>query len=419
VTDRGFPLTTRMPRSSSSLHILVLADRDWSHPQAGGTGTNLQSQVSRWLEWGHRVTVIACGYPGGPALERDGSLTIHRMGGRSTLFPRAIWRQWRKHVPDADVVLEVINGITFLTPLWLRTPRVALIHHIHRTNYVEEMGVKGRIAGFLLETLPLRVLYRGTRFLAVSQAAAADIAAHGIPDEQIQVNYNGVELVDFAPGARATEPTLLYLGRLKRYKHIEVLLDVVEQIPGAVLEIAGDGDRREHLEEEIERRGLGGRVRMHGFVSEERKRELLQSAWVNLTASSMEGWGLGVTEAAACATPSVAPRVGGLSEAIIDGVTGLLVDDGPGDFTAKTRLLIEDAELRERLGRAALERMRTFTWDRTAAQTLAALEAEHSREGALPPLADVLSHPENGRAAAVPPAVGMSPTAAVEETEAS
>ena len=145
----------------------MLADRDWTHPQGGGSGANLHEQVRRWLAAGHRVSVICCRYRGCLPVERDGALTIHRVGGRSTVFPRAIWRQSRgRLVPDADVVLEVVNGITFLTPLWLRTPRVVLIHHIHRRHYVEEMGRwRGRLAALCLETLPLRLLYGQARFL--------------------------------------------------------------------------------------------------------------------------------------------------------------------------------------------------------------------------------------------------------------
>src|SRR5205823_5556192 len=161
------------------LHILILSDRDWTHPQGGGTGTNLFGQVSRWIAWGHRVSVIACSYPGAAPVERIGKLTLYRVGGRSTVFPQAIVRQWRGLVPDADVVLEVVNGITFLTPLWLRTPRVTLVHHIHRDHYVREMGAAGRIAAFLLETLPLRLLYRRSRFITVSHASARDIARQG------------------------------------------------------------------------------------------------------------------------------------------------------------------------------------------------------------------------------------------------
>jgi glycosyltransferase involved in cell wall biosynthesis len=359
------------------LHILILSDRDWTHPQGGGTGTNLYGQVSRWLAWGHRVTVIACSYPGAAPLERIGELTIHRLGGRSSVFPRTILKQGRKLVPDADVVLEVVNGITFLTPLWMRAPRLTLIHHIHRDHYVREMGRVGRVAALLLETLPLRLLYRRSRFLTISNATAEDIAAHGIPRKQVEVGYIGVELDTFDPdeSARAEQPTILYLGRLKRYKRVEVVLDVLAACPGAVLDIAGDGDQREPIEQEIERRGLGDRVRMHGHVTEEHKRELLKRAWVNVSASSAEGWCLTVMEAAACGTPSAAIAVGGLPESIVDGRTGLLANDGR-ELAMKVRQILEDRELRESLGREALERAGGFTWDATARRTLALLEEQ-------------------------------------------
>ena len=308
----------------------MLADRDWTHPQGGGSGANLREQVLRWIAAGNRVTIVCCAYPGAAKLERDGDLTIHRVGGRSTVFPRAIWRQWRGLVPDPDVVLEIVNGITFLTPLWLRTPRLVLVHHIHRRHYVEEMGRRrGRLAAFLLETLPLRLLYGDARFLTVSESAAAEIAEHGVPPESIEVVRNGVDVVP-AGDPRADGPTLLYLGRLKRYKRIELVLDALERVPGARLEIAGDGEHRPELEREIARRGLGDRVRLHGHVDERRKRELLTAAWVNVTASSNEGWCLTVMEAAACGTPSVAIAEGGLRESIVDGETGLLADDAEG-----------------------------------------------------------------------------------------
>jgi glycosyltransferase involved in cell wall biosynthesis/O-antigen/teichoic acid export membrane protein len=382
------------------LHILVLTDRDWTHPQAGGTGTNLHAQVKRWLEWGHRVTLIASSYRGAEKLERQGRLTVHRMGGRSTLFPRAIWRQWRGLVPDADVVLEVMNGISFLTPLWLRTPRVLFIQHIHRDHYVQEMGSPGRLAAFLLETAPLRFLYGGARVLTISEASAMDIEAHGIPREQIEVTHLGVEHDGFWPdeSKRAERPTLLYLGRLKRYKRIELILDVLEAVPEAVLEIAGDGDHREALEAEIAGRGLGDRVRVRGAVGDSTRLELLQSAWVNMTASSAEGWALTVTEAGACATPSVAMAVGGLPESIEDERTGLLAADA-AELAAQTRRVVQDPGLRERLGAAARERSREFTWDTTAARNLEVLQEASRGEPARAGLRARLASSDTGRAA--------------------
>ena len=386
------------------MHILVLTDRDWTHPQGGGTGTNLFGQISRWLAWGHRVTVVASSYPGAETEERIGDLTIHRMGGRGTVFPRAIWKLRRGLVPDADVVLEVINGITFLTPLWLRLPRIALIHHVHREHYAQELGRLGRIAAFLLETAPLRWLYSGARFQTLSHAEAEKIAAHEIPLEAIDVNYIGVELDAFAPGERAPEPTLLYLGRLKKYKRIELLLEMLETVPGAVLEIAGEGDHRPHLEAEIERRGLGDRVRMHGHVSEERKLELLQRAWVNLTASSAEGWCLTVMEAAACSTPTAALAVGGLPESIEDGRTGALARDAQ-ELGEKVRAIIANPAERDALGQAALERARTFTWDAAAHRSLDALEAERTAATEPESLRSQLARSDTGRAAGLAAAV--------------
>jgi glycosyltransferase involved in cell wall biosynthesis/O-antigen/teichoic acid export membrane protein len=367
-----------MAAADARFHILVLTDRDWTHPQGGGTGTNLFGQVSRWLAWGHRVTVIACGYPGAVACERVGDMTVHRIGGRVTVFPRASWRQWRGLVPDADVVLEVFNGISFMTPLWLRTPRVTLVHHVHRDHYVAEMGRKGRLAAYLLETVPLRTAYRRSRFLTVSHSTAEQLVQTGIPSEQICVNYNGVEAAAFGPGDKAPTPTLLYLGRLKRYKRLELVLDAVEAIPGAVLEIAGDGDHRAQLEAEIAERGLGDRVRMYGHVDEPTKLRLLQRAWVHVIASGNEGWSLTVMEAAACGTPTVAMAAGGLRESVVHDHTGLLADDGDA-LVAATRRLIDDAELRHTFGANALARARELSWDRCASATIDELEAARAQ----------------------------------------
>src|SRR4051794_22369104 len=362
-----------MPRA---LHVLLLTDRDWTHPQGGGTGTNLFGQVARWTAWGHRVTVIAGDYPGAAKVDHLGpNLVVHRMGTRMTVFPRAALAVRRGVGRDADVVLEVINGVAFLTPLWwfLRAPHVALVHHVHSDHYVAEMGRRGRLAALLAEELPLRRLYRDTEVLTISEAAREELVELGVARDRIHVAYLGVEPSLFSAGRRSPSPSLLYLGRLKQYKRIETTLEVLEGVPGATLDIAGDGEHRPALEAEIARRGLADRVRFHGFVSEERKAELYAGAWLSLTASSAEGWGLTVMEAAACGTPSAALRVGGLRESIVDGETGVLADT-PAELTAKVRDVLADPALRDRLGAAAQARARGFDWDATARANLAILE---------------------------------------------
>lgn len=363
------------------LHILLLADRDWTHPEAGGTGTTLYAQVSRWIAWGHRVTVVAGEYAGAKRHEQLApGLEVHRMGSRMTVFPRAALAVRRGVGRDADVVLEVINGIAFCTPLWwfLRAPRVALVQHVHQDHYVSEMGRRGRLPALLAERLPLRLLYRSTPVLTISRAARDDLVALGVQPEQIHVSYLGVEPRLFVESRRAATPRLLYLGRLKQYKRIEHTLDALEAVPGAHLDIAGDGDHRPALEAEVRRRGLDERVTFHGYVDEQRKDELYGRAWVSLTASSAEGWCHTVLEAAAHATPTVALAVGGLRESIVDGRTGLLADT-PEELAVRARELVADPDRREQLGRNARERARTFSWERSARESLELLELTATR----------------------------------------
>ena len=377
-----------------ALKILVLADRCWAHPQGGGTGANLYAQVSRWAAAGHQVTVIAGDYPGAERAERVApNLIVHRMGGRATVFPLGIWAVMRGLGADADVVLEIINGITFLTPLWLRKPRVALVCHPHRELYTSEFGrYRGRLLAAVAEELPLRLLYRRAAFLTISESARDDLVQiDGVPRRNISVAYCGVEGELFAPGPRDPNPRLLYLGRLKAYKRIEYVLDVLEAIPGATLDIVGDGDHREALEAEIGRRGLWPRVEMHGHVDDATRAEMYARSWILITASSSEGWGLTVIEAALCGTASAALAVGGLRESIVDAQTGVLAQDVP-ELIRRVAQLIENRDQLEQLAAAARRRALTFTWERTASDNLSVLR-DHAQ---VPASAQRLTPPVTG-----------------------
>ena len=216
----------------------------------------------------------------------------------------------------------------FLTPLWLRKPRVALVNHPHRALYIGEFGSRAGPA-------PVRRCSRscrcgcstaGCRFSPSPDSARDELVAiDGIPAAEHHASPTAASGPGpFGPGERAPEPRLLYVGRLKAYKRIEVLLDMLDELPEATLDIAGHGDHGETLDDEIARRGLGDRVRVHGYVDEQTKADLYRRAWVHVTASASEGWSLTVMEAALCGTPSAALAVGGLRESIVDGETGLL-----------------------------------------------------------------------------------------------
>ena len=144
-----------------------------------------------------------------------------------------------------------------------------MIHHVHRELFIQEFPRAGGLLFRVLERWPLRLLYRRTPFLTISEAARDDLVREGIPREHITVEYLGVEAEGFEPVERAPDPRLIFVGRLKAYKRVELLLDVLEAVPEASLDVVGEGDHAPDIEAEIARRGLGPRVRMHGYVDEE------------------------------------------------------------------------------------------------------------------------------------------------------
>ncbi len=116
--------------------------------------------------------------------------------------------------------------------------------------------------------------------------------------------------------------------------------------------------------------GLDRSVMFHGFVSEERKIDLMRSAWANVFPSPKEGWGITVIEAAACGTPSLASDSPGLRDSVCHGETGFLVRHGDVDGLAARMVELADSPaLVARLGARGRRFAEGLTWERTAAET--------------------------------------------------
>ncbi|MGH7544779.1 MAG: glycosyltransferase family 4 protein, partial [Gemmatimonadota bacterium] len=224
-------------------------------------------------------------------------------------------------------------------------------------------------------------VYAGIPVQAVSESTADDLVARGLARGRISVIHNGVDLERFRPDPRVPKfeaPAFLYLGRLKRYKGLEGILDVVAEIVGqgeAVYWIvAGKGDHERVLRKRVRTMRLRTVVELRGFVSEEEKIELLRRAWAVLYPSPKEGWGITNLEAAACGTPVIASDSPGLRDSVRPGVSGLLVPHGDRDAWVRAILrLVWEPGLRERLSRGAREFAQGFSWDRAADETEAHL----------------------------------------------
>jgi glycosyltransferase involved in cell wall biosynthesis len=277
-----------------------------------------------------------------------------------------------------DVVIEDLNKVPLYTPMWGVPKLVALVHHLFGVTAFREAPAPLAAAVWLSEQA-LGTLYRKVPFQAVSVSTADDLVKRGIPRHTIRVIYNGVDSTRLTPdpAERAEKPLFLYLGRLKKYKRVDVVIRAFAElnVPEATLEIAGTGDYRAQLEGLVNSLGLADRVQFLGFIPEDEKVHLLRRAWASTLASPKEGWGISNLEAAACATPVIAANSPGIRESVVDGETGFLVPpDDPGAMAAAMRGIVESRELVDVLGAAGRRFAQNFTWERAANDTLSHLE---------------------------------------------
>lgn len=350
------------------MRLAILSWRDTTHPDGGGSEVFLESVGLELVSRGHQVTLVCARYPGSSSLEDRDGLVVRRMGGRLTVYPRALaWtarRRWQ-----LDAVIDVVNGLPFATPLVRRAGVVALVHHLHREQWhIIYPGLGGRI-GWFVESRLVPLLYRRRPWLTVSESSARELTALGVPPDRITIARNGWAGISLDTPESAT-PRLCVLARLVPHKQIEHAFEVVARLapdhPALHLDVIGDGWWRDQLEAAAARLGVTDRVTFHGHVPDPARDGLLGRAWLMLLPSVKEGWGLAVTEAGAQGTATIGYRAaGGVNESIHDGKTGVLVDD-LDQMVRETRRLLAAREERERLGRSARRLAHSLTWEATA-----------------------------------------------------
>jgi glycosyltransferase involved in cell wall biosynthesis len=361
------------------VRILVLNWQDHQNPQAGGAELHLKEIFGRIVARGHSVDLLCSSWENAPPRVNLNGIDVHRIGSRHS-YPFLARRYYgaRLAANNYDVVIEDLNKVPLYTPLWGVRKLVALVHHLFGSTVFREAPLPLAAAVWLSER-PLSALYRRVPFQAVSVSTADDLVARGIPRGSVRVIYNGVDSARLTPdpSERSRTPLFVYLGRLKKYKRVDLVIRAFAElnVPEATLEIAGTGDYRASLEGLVKSLHLTDRVKFLGFIPEDEKIHLLRRAWASTLASPKEGWGISNLEAAACATPVIAANSPGIRESVIDGETGFLVpQDDATALAGAMRGLVESPSLVSSLGAAGRRFAETFTWERAANDTLVHLE---------------------------------------------
>ncbi|MES3034043.1 MAG: glycosyltransferase family 4 protein [Gemmatimonadota bacterium] len=367
------------------MRLLVINWLDRENPQAGGAETHLHEIFGRVARRGHDVTLLCSGWKGcQPETTLDG-MKVVRVGSRwdFALYVVKAYRKLRR-AGAFDLVVEDINKLPLFTPLWVKERVDVVVPHLFGWTAFREAG--WGVAGTVVaaeRAIPL--VYRRCDFTAISESTRSDLLARGVPVERTRVIYCGIDSQTFtpAPEERSPTPVIAYVGRLRRYKGVELILEGVARMQDrrVEVEIAGTGEDRPRLEALAASLDLGRRVRFLGFVSEAEKSALLRRAWIVSLTSPKEGWGITNLEAAACGTPVVASDSPGLRESVLDGRTGFLVKHGDVSALAGAfDRIIADPALVTRLGTAGRAFAESFTWESAADHTEAHL-LQRVREG--------------------------------------
>ncbi|ERP31561.1 glycosyltransferase family 4 protein [Chitinivibrio alkaliphilus] len=362
------------------MNILVLNWRDKKHPRAGGAEVRLHKIYEDLSQRGHTITLVTSRFPGASPSELLHGIRILRFGNDYdfwirvfVLLPRLIRQS------DAHIVVEDFNKLPFGTPLRTKTPHLIQMHHLWKKSIFHECSFPLALFIYLMEQT-LRIVYRKSSFIVVSESTKKELASMGVDPSHIALVHNGCNLTYYTPPREESTapPYLLWIGRIQKYKGIMDALRAFQLLhtsyPDLHLAIAGDGPYKEVVAEWIADKQLGHRITLHGFVSTEKKRSLYRHARAVLQTSYKEGWGLTVIEANACGTPVIANRAPGLCDSVQDNTTGLLYRFGSWrDLARRVKEYVETPALEAKLRENCRPWAERFSWKQAADETEALL----------------------------------------------
>ncbi len=352
------------------MKILMLNIRDLKNPKSGGAEVLIEG-ILKLLAKKHDITIFASSFPEGLDSEIVDGYRVIRKGSQYTVhfWAMVYWfKQFRQE--KFDLVIDQIHGIPFFTKFYIRNTKIiALIHEVAKEIWMKMFLFPVSWIGFIMEPLILRQ-YKKIPFITVSDSTKKDLVEVGILEKNISLMPEAIEDDLHSPLnlSKEKEPTLIYLGRLALMKNPEELIEAFriahQKNPKLKLWMVGRGepsyiDKLKVLSQDLP-------IIFFNYVDANTKKELLSKAWLLVSASVKEGFGLVVIEAAAQGTPCVVYDVAGFRDSVKNLQTGLLCPSSPESLAMGIFRVVEDQSLYNQLRINAIEYSRNFTFQKAS-----------------------------------------------------
>lgn len=360
------------------MNVLWLSWRDIKNPSAGGAENLAFEIATRLQKKGTKVTIFTSKFEKSMPKENIKGIKIVRVGSLISCRLHAFF-YYRKHKQKFDLVIDEINTLPFLTPLFAREKTITLIHQLAKEYWFMHTTFPINFLGYFLEPLYLK-LYRNTPTITVSNSSANDLRQLGF--KKINIIREGLCLKPTL--VKSKKDQIIYLGRLVKAKGpkkaILAFKEIQKQFKNYQLIIAGTGTRAyvRSLKYLVQKHKLKN-VKFPGFVDEKTKLKLLRDSKIILIPSIREGWGLVALEAQSQSCIPVAYNVPGLSDAIKNNKTGILTETKPESMAQQTIRILKNPKLQKELSKNAYKESLNFSWDNTFSDFQKALAGKLSK----------------------------------------
>ncbi|QQG43506.1 MAG: glycosyltransferase family 4 protein [Candidatus Daviesbacteria bacterium] len=359
------------------MNILILSWRDPKHPLNGGAEQVVHEHSKGWIKAGHSVTLFSSDF-GGPKEETLDGVHIIRQGSQfiGVQIAAFFWYLFGRH-KKFDLVIDSFHGIPLFTPFYVKAKKLALIQEVAKEvwflNHLSwPLNWIIGFVGFITEPI-IFLFYKNIPFMTGSASAKEDLIKMGINLKNINIVHHGVIVKIPNQIIKEKINTIIFLGALAKDKGIESAIEafkILDKSGQFNFWVVGKGDPNylAYLKEKTKM--LKNKITFFGFVSQDKKFELLSKAHILVNPSVREGWGLVNIEANGVGTPVVAYKSSGLIDSVKDGISGILCqENSPQDLAANVMSLLQDQTLYEKLKKGAIFWSRQFSWENSRKQS--------------------------------------------------